>query len=103
MQYFLNVYQHTAAHPDRQRKLLHALSAIMLFLRPRATGITLMGDLNAALLLEREGYSTDMTRVDDMLTQWVRDEDFQRSDHSYDHTWRSPAGPQRAHLDYVLT
>eukprot|EP00961_Rhodomonas_salina_P039039 524714-Rhodomonas_salina.1 len=72
-------------------------------LRPRATAITVMGDMNATVVRDREGYSTDMTVGDDSLMQWVRDEGFQRSEREYEFTWKSPSGPQQAHLDYMLT
>eukprot|EP00961_Rhodomonas_salina_P297731 3937443-Rhodomonas_salina.1 len=72
-------------------------------LQQQATAITVMGDLSAAVVLEREGYATDMAAADDMLTRWTRDEEFQRLDKLYTHTWQSPSGPQKAHLYYVLT
>eukprot|EP00961_Rhodomonas_salina_P107495 1447282-Rhodomonas_salina.2 len=65
MHYFITIYQHTAQHPDRQRKLLRAVSAITKALRPLATAITISGDLNAAAVRGREGYRTDMNGVDD--------------------------------------
>eukprot|EP00961_Rhodomonas_salina_P277581 3751092-Rhodomonas_salina.1 len=76
----------------------------MSYLKPRATAITVCGDMNAAWGRDRVGYVDNPARdaVDDAFTRWVTAEGFQIPERSYEHTWRATDGPQRAHLDYML-
>mmetsp|Transcript_18188 Transcript_18188/g.36743 ORF Transcript_18188/g.36743 Transcript_18188/m.36743 type:complete len:389 (-) Transcript_18188:1210-2376(-) len=102
MQYYVNVYQYTSQHPEKQRRLLRALTIIMRFLRERSSLICVMGDMNAAWHGERKGYSGNFDKVDRMLTDWIQGEQLQLPTRSYQHTWESPSGPQKGHLDYIM-
>ena len=62
-----------------------------------------MGDFNAAWGGERTGYRGNYEPVDNTLTRWTQNESLQRPKRTYQHTWESQTGPQKAHLDYILT
>jgi exonuclease III len=103
MVYNVNVYQYTSAHADKQQQLLRAVTTVLRHLKPKSTLIILTGDMNAAWNGERQGYTGDYTYVDNMLTHWIQSEGFQLPNRTYQHTWESPHGPQKSHLDYILT